>query len=126
MKKTFTLLVGLATIAGLSTGADAHGVTKPQHGGIVQMNGETLFELVRGPTGVSLYVVDEDEPVAASSMTAKLSISGKGKKADVPLAAGKGNQFFAKGLKLAPGSNVGVQVVDKASGARYGTTFVIK
>jgi len=125
MKKTLALLLGLATI-GLAGTADAHGVTKPQHGGVVQMNGETLFELVRGPTGVSLYLIDEDEPVAASSMTAKLSVSAKGKKTDVPLAAGKGNQFFAKGLKIAPGSNVGVQVVDKTSGARYGTTFIIK
>jgi hypothetical protein len=59
-------------------------------------------------------------------MTAKLSVTAKGKKTDVPLAAGKGNQFFAKGLKIAAGSNVGVQVVNKASGARYGTTFLIK
>ncbi|EIZ81256.1 hypothetical protein WSK_0201 [Novosphingobium sp. Rr 2-17] len=126
MKKTLALLLGFATLGCLATTVDAHGLTKPQHGGVVQMNGETLFELVRGPTGVSLYVVDEDEPVAASNMTAKLSVSGKGQKVDVPLAPGKGNQFFAKGLKLAPGSNVGVQIVDKASGARYGTTFIIK
>ena len=27
----------------------AHGATHAQHGGMVQMNGETLFELVRAP-----------------------------------------------------------------------------
>ena len=37
---------------------------------VKQMNGETLFELVRAPAGVSLYMIDEDEPVAASSMSA--------------------------------------------------------
>lgn len=126
MKKTLTLLLGLATIGGLGTTADAHGVTKPQHGGVVQMNGETLFELVRAPTGVSLYLIDEDDPVAASGMTAMLSITANGKKTEVSMTAGQGNQFIAKGLKITPGSNVGVQVVDKASGARYGTTFIVK
>lgn len=125
MKKTLALLLGLSAL-GLSATAGAHGLTKPQHGGIVQMNGETLFELVRGPTGVSLYLVDEDEPVAASGMTAKLSVTKAGKKTDVALSPGQGNQFFAKGLKIAPGSNVAVQVVSKASGARYGTTFLVK
>jgi hypothetical protein len=125
MKKTLALLLGLSAL-GLSATSDAHGLTKPQHGGVVQMNGETLFELVRGPTGVSLYLIDEDEPVAASSMTAKLSVTKASKKTDIALAAGQGNQFFAKGLKIAPGSNVAVQVVNKASGARYGTTFLVK
>ena len=41
------------------------------------------------------------------------------------IAAG-GNKFEAKGLKLAPGSKVGVMVVDKASQARSSTTYTIK
>ncbi|MCJ2182931.1 hypothetical protein MTR62_09535 [Novosphingobium sp. 1949] len=118
-------LAGLSLIA-LPASVQAHGVTKPQHGGVVQMNGETLFELVREPGGTSLYLIDEDEPVAASSMSAKLDISNHGKKSEVPLTPGKGNQFFKKGLTIAAGSSVAVQVVDKASGVRYGTTFLIK
>ena len=104
----------------------AHGATHAQHGGIVQMNGETLFELVRAPAGVSLYVMDEDEPVNAKTMTAKLSVTAGGKRREVPMVPGAGNQFIARGLALPKGANVGVLVVNNASRARYGTTFIIK
>jgi hypothetical protein len=126
MKKSFGILAGFALLCTLPSGVLAHGITKPQHGGVVQMNGETLFELVRSPAGVSLYVIDEDEPVAASSMTARLSVSAGGKRKDVAMVTAKGNQFFAKGLTLPRGASVGVLVINKASMARYGTTFTIK
>lgn len=126
MKKTFVYLVAAAVLAATPGMAAAHGSTKPQHGGVVQMTGETLFEIVREPTGVALYVVDEDEPINAAAMTAKLNIAVSGKKSEVMMVPGKGNRFFAKGLKLAKGANVGVQVVNKATRARYGTTFLIK
>lgn len=126
MKKSVAFLLCLSAIAGISGAAMAHGLTKPQHGGVVQMNGETLFELVGAPAGVSLYMVDEDEPVNAAGMTAKLSVTAGGKKSEVMMVPSKGNQFFARGVKLAKGSSVGVQVVDKATQARYGTTFAIK
>ena len=125
MKKLATALCCLAAL-GLSAPVFAHGFTKPQHGGVVQMNGETLFELVAQPAGVSLYMIDEDDPVNAAGMTAKLSVTAGGKRKDVAMVAMKGNQFFAKGLKLPKGANVGVQATNKASGARYGTTFTIK
>jgi len=126
MKRITAIALGLALAATMPSAAFAHGMTKPQHGGVVQMNGETLFELVRAPAGVSLYVIDEDEPVAATSMTAKLSITAGGKRREVIMTAGKGNQFFAKGVTLPAGATVGVQVINKSSQARYGTTFTIK
>lgn len=126
MKKSLGILAGITLACALPGAVLAHGFTKPQHGGVVQMNGETLFELVRSPAGVSLYVIDEDEPVAASGMTARLSVTAGGKRKDVAMVAGKGNQFFAKGLTLQRGASVGVLVINKASMARYGTTFTIK
>lgn len=126
MKKTLALLFCLAAAGSLSGTAIAHGLTKPQHGGVVQMSGETLFELVAQPAGVTLYVIDEDEPVNAAAMTARLDVTAGGKKTEVALAPAGGNKFFAKGLKLPKGANVGVMVVDKASKARYGATFIIK
>ncbi|MFT3965985.1 MAG: hypothetical protein QM690_08905 [Sphingobium sp.] len=126
MKKTLALLLAVSAMGGLPASAFAHGITRPQHGGVVQMNGETLFELVAAPAGVSLYVLDEDEPVNAAGMTAKLIVTAGGKKTEVAMAPAKGNQFFVKGLKLAKGANVGVQIVDKATQARYGATFIIK
>ncbi|HEX7852253.1 MAG TPA: hypothetical protein VF503_00995 [Sphingobium sp.] len=125
MKKTLALLLAVSAL-GVSSSAMAHGFTKPQHGGVVAMNGETLFELVTAPAGVSLYVIDEDDPVNAAAMTAKLSVTAGGKKTEVMMVPAKGNQFFAKGLKLAKGADVGVLVINKASQARYGTTFIIK
>lgn len=125
MKKTLALLLAMSAM-GLSGAAMAHGFTKPQHGGIVEMNGETLFELVAAPAGVSLYMIDEDDPVNAAGMTAKLTVTAGGKKSEVALVPVKGNQFLAKGLKLPKGANVGVLVIDKASQSRYGTTFIIK
>lgn len=126
MKRALSILSGLALVCALPATALAHGSTKPQHGGVVQMNGETLFELVRAPTGVSLYVIDEDEPVAASSMTARLSVTVGGQRRDVAMVAGRGNQFIARGLTLPRGASVGVQVINRASQARYGTTFTIR
>lgn len=110
----------------LASPAFSHGVTKPQHGGVVSMNGETMFELASSPAGVSLYIVDEDDPVDAAGMTAKLSISSGGKNTEIALAPVKGNQFFAKGVKLPRGTNVAVSVANKSTGAHYGTTFVMK
>ncbi len=110
----------------LGLAAEAHGSMKPAHGGVVQMSGETSFELVNGAPGVALYVKDDEDDVAASAMTAKLTITTKaGKTSSVPLSPAGGNRFEAKGVKLAPGSKVGVMVVDKASQARSSTTFTI-
>lgn len=118
--------IACALTLGLSAPAWAHGFTKPQHGGVVQMNGETLFELVAEPGGVSLYVIDEDEPVNASAMVAKLTVTASGKRTEANMVALKGNRFFARGSKLPKGASAGVQVTDRASGSRYGATFTIK
>lgn len=126
MKYALTTLSALSLACALPSTGWAHGATHAQHGGVVQMNGETLFELVRAPGGVSLYVMDEDEPVNAKGMTAKLSVTVAGKRREVPMVSGAGNQFVARGLTLPKGASVGVLVVNNASRARYGTTFVIK
>lgn len=126
MKYVLALLSAVSLACALPATTWAHGATHAQHGGVVQMNGETLFELVRAPAGVSLYVTEEDEPIDAKSMTARLSVNVGGQRKDIVMVPGKGNQFFAKGLKLPKGANVGVLVVNSASGARFGTTFIVK
>lgn len=126
MKKLIALLLALPIMLGAAQTIMAHGITKPQHGGVVQMSGEAFFELVQGSDGVSLYVLNEDEPVDAKTMTAKLSISAAGKKIEVIMQAAEGHRFFAKDLKLAKGSTVAVLVIDQISKARLGTTFPIQ
>lgn len=106
--------------------AYAHGSMKPQHGGTVQMSGETLFELVRGPKGIAVYISEEDEPLPANDFTAKLIVtSASGAKTTTPLVAGKDNQFSAPALKLQAGAKVVVSLVDKSSGAKTFATFQI-
>lgn len=117
----FVLATSVAAPAAL-----AHGNMAPKHGGVVQMSGETLFELVRTGTGVSIYVTDDDEALPASTASGSVAVSAGGKSRTVPLRAGPGNRFDAPGLKLVKGDRVAVQVVPKATQARLGTVFVIK
>ena len=122
-------LAALALLAApLAAGgvAHAHGSMKPQHGGIVQMTGETLFELVTTPKGVELYVSEDDEPVASSSATAKLTIASGAAKKDAPLTPAGGNKFVAKGLNVASGSKVTVTLINNASKAKSFATFTVK
>ena len=122
--KTFFVPVVAALLA--SSPALAHGNTKPQHGGVVQMSGETLFELVRAPAGVSIYVTDDDEPLNASGATGKITLTSGGKTQNIVLKPAAANRFDAPGLKLAPGAKLAVQIVEKATQARLGTVFVVK
>jgi len=126
MKFTINAVLALALSALISAPVVAHGFTKPQHGGIVTTSGETLFELVAKPAGTQLYVIDDDEPVAASGMTATLSTQVGGGVKTIPLKPAAGNRFDGPALKLKPGAKVAVMVIDKASKARLGGTFVIK
>ena len=117
----------LAVAALLATGpAFAHGLSKPQHGGIVAMSGETLFELVAKPGVTQLYVIDDDEPVTATAMTAKLTVNVAGKTRNIDLKPAAGNRFDGPALGVKPGAKVGVMVVDKTSQAHLGGTFIIK
>lgn len=119
-------LSGLAALA-FALSAGAHGSMKPEHGGLVQMTGETLFELVSAPAGVALYVKEDEEDVPSAGATATLTVTpAAGKASTVALTPAGGNKFEAKGLKLKPGSKVGVMVVDKATRARSSTTYTLK
>jgi hypothetical protein len=126
MKIIYTAAIALALSGMAAVPALAHGVTKPQHGGIVTMNGETLFELVAKPAGTELYVMDDDEPVVASAMTAALTTNTAGKTQNVALKPAAGNRFTGPALKLAPGAKVSVMVIDTKTQAHLGGTFVIK
>jgi len=120
-KSALALMAALALIPAL---VFAHGNTKPQHGGIVQMSGETVFELVVKPASVELYVTEDDEPVAPSDATASLVVTKGGKETRVPLVAGPNNGFVAKAA-VPKGASVGV-VVKYKSGTKTFTTYTLK
>ena len=103
----------------------AHGSMKPQHGGMVQMTGETMFELVSGPKGVDVYLSEEDEPMPAAAFTAKLTQTAAGKKSEAILRPAGGNRLSAPGFKPTKGAKLVVALVDK-SGAKTFATFQAK
>ncbi|MEA1671980.1 hypothetical protein [Nitrospirillum sp. BR 11163] len=103
----------------------AHGNTRPQHGGVVLMAGETVFELVTKAGAVALYVTDDDEPVKATDMSGDMTISAGGKTQLVPLKPADGNRFDAPGATIPANARVAVQVKDKATQTSLGTTFTL-
>lgn len=125
-RKQLFALVAVAVL-GLPSASLAHGSTKPQHGGVVQMTGETVVELVYGPAGVALYVKEDDEDVESAGMTATLTITtAAGARSDVPLKPAGGNKFEAKGVMVPAGSKVGIMLINNATQARSSVTFAIK
>ena len=119
--------MGLTALALVAAPAllHAHGSMKPQHGGMVQMTGETMFELVSGPKGVDVYLSEEDEPMPAAAFTAKLTQTAAGKKSEAILRPAGGNRLSAPGFKPTKGAKLVVALVDK-SGAKTFATFQAK
>lgn len=120
-----SLALVVAPLAGAGA-AFAHGSTKPQHGGIVQVSGDTMFELVRKPAGVELYISEHGETIPSSSATAKLTIASGGAKKDVSLVPAGSNKYVGKGVKLASGAKVTVTLVDNTIKAKTFATFTVK
>ena len=119
------LLALAAATLFFNASAGAHGSTKPEHGGMVQMSGETLFELaVKGDT-VALYVKEDDEELASAGMTARLTITFKGAKSEVTLQPAAGNKFEGKGVKIASGAKVGVMLTNTATQTKTSANFPI-
>lgn len=121
----FRTAVAAVALAAIPATAFAHGSMKPQHGGLVQMSGETMIELVSGPKGVDVYLSEEDEPVAAAGYTAKLTQTAAGAKTEAVLKPAGANKLTAAGFKAAKGAKLVVALVDKG-GAKIFATFQSK
>lgn len=121
---TLRSVVALALIAA-PVSAMAHGNMKPQHGGQVQISGETLVELVVTPAGVDIYASEEDVPANAAGCSAKLVQTAGGVKTEAVMAPAGGNRLSAAGFKPAKGARLVVALVDE-SGMKSFTTFIVK
>lgn len=115
-------LSGLAMVAAAPL-AMAHGSTKPRHGGVTQVSGEMVIELVSSAKGTDVYVVEEDMPVAASGLDGKITVTAAGAKQSAALVAGAGNRLSAPGLVVPKGAKAVVALVTKADGAKALVTF---
>ena len=116
----------LALSAATFNAAHAHGGTKPEHGGVVQLVGDMTFELVVRADGVELYVEDDGDEVTSADMAAKLTIVDAGAKSEVMLTPAAGNKFEAKGVKIASGAKVAVLLTLKDKQSKIGANFAIK
>ncbi|MDR7101622.1 hypothetical protein [Croceicoccus sp. BE223] len=120
-------LLAAGLVIGAASPALAHGSMKPSHGGVVQMSGEIMAELVRTPKGVDIYLTEEDEPIAASGFDAKLIVTpAAGAKTTTALKPVSGNKLTAAGLKLGAGSKAVVSLVSKKDASKTFLTFALK
>ena len=111
----------------LPSAASAHGSMIPQHGGVVQMSGEIMIELVSAPKGLEFYVSEEDQPIPAKDFDAKLILTAaNGTKSNAVLKPMAGNKFVAPGLKPPAQTKVVVALVNKADSAKTFITFRMK
>lgn len=123
--KASAILVALA-LAGTASAVSAHGSDKPRHGGVTQVSGEMVIELVRTAAGVDVYIVEEDQPVAAAGLDGRITVAAAGAKQLTPLVAAEGNRMSAPGLSVPAGAKAVVALTVKATGARAFGTFDVK
>ena len=127
MKNRLTRAALAAFLLTVTLPAHAHGSMEPRHGGVVQMTGEIVFELVTTSSGLSVYLTEEDEPLAASKFTASAIVTAPGgAKTTHALEAQQGNLFLAPGVQPANGSKVVISIVDKTTSVKSFATFQLR
>ena len=123
MKRLLTTILATAALsAGL---AFAHGDEKARHGGLVQISGETKFELVAHPDGAEVYLDDHGETIPTAKLSGKLTVLSGAAKSEAKLEPAAGDKLVAKGVKLAKGDKV-IAVVTLADKTNASARFVVK
>ena len=126
MTKIAKLALICGALALVPGAALAHGSMKPSHGGVVQMSGEIMVELVTKPRSLELYVTEEDEPIPAAGFDGALAVTAAdGAKSRILLTVAGGNKFTAAS-RPASGAKVVVSLTEKKGGAKTFVTFRMK
>lgn len=116
------LIAALIAIASIGV-ANAHGGSKPKHGGIVAVASDLSFELVAGADEASIYIEDHGQAMAPTGMSGKLTVLANGASSDATLAV-SGDRLVAK-VKLSKGAKV-VASLTTAAGKPLTVRFTIK
>lgn len=124
-KKLLPMLTALLALVAGAPLASAHGNTTPRHGGVLQMSGDTSFELVVKGDDIEIYVVADDEDFFSEGLTGKLTVVTNGVTTSAPLEPAGGNKFIARGIKVASGSSVAVSLTLEDGVTRIGTRLTI-
>ena len=88
------LLISLGSLL-FNAPALAHGDETPQHGGVVKVEHEMIFELVRGDSGATLYLRDHGTPYPTEKLTGNVTVLATGKKSDAALIPAGENKMTA-------------------------------
>lgn len=112
--RTLLILLLAITPALASFQARGHGITEPQHGGIVKVVGDVSLELVAGNDEVAVYILD-DAPWDTSGMSGKLKVETAEGKAEYDLTPIANSGLKAEGLSLDAGDKV-LAIITKADG----------
>jgi hypothetical protein len=129
MRTLLSILLLSAAALLSNTAARAHGSTQPEHGGVVQMVGETVIELVVVDGGADIYLREEDEPLASAGMTGKLTVTRDGVKSQAALSAAGENKLQARGIDISAAANVSTRVsvqIVRADQSRINAVFSVK
>ena len=102
------LIISLGSLL-FNASALAHGDETPQHGGIVKVEHEMIFELVRGDSDASLYLRDHGKPYPSAKLTGNVTVLAAGKKSDVELKPAGENKMTAN-IVIPDGAKVLVKV----------------
>lgn len=109
--KTKLLSVILISISSLffNSSAIAHGDPTPQHGGVVKVEHEVIFELVRGESGTTIYLRDHGKPYPTEKLTGNVTVLAAGKKSEAALVSAGENKMTAD-VVIPDGAKVLVKV----------------
>jgi len=113
MRSAIQTLVAMISLL-LSLQSHAHGITEPQHGGIVKVVGDISLELVKGDNQVEIYILD-DSPWDTSGMSGKLKVETSEGKTEYQLIPIEGSGLKADGVNLSAGAKV-LAIITKPDG----------
>lgn len=126
MKTKQLIQIAALTLCALSLNpAMAHGAGKARHGGVVQVAHDVNFELVATADGVTLYLVDHDQPMPSKGIAGKLTVLQGGKKTEADLEEAGDNQLKANGVMVSKGAKV-VAVLNNVEGKTVTVRFSVK
>lgn len=118
-------MAGLAISCLCMNPVQAHGVAKPQHGGIVQKANDIDFELVAQADGVTIYIMDHGKPVASQGITGKLTVLQGSSKTEADIKEAGDNTLRVMGVKLGKGDKLVASLIN-VGGKNMTVRFKIK
>ncbi len=105
------------------TSANSHGLTEPQHGGVLTTSGDWTFELLDTADGVKVYLYDDTVPFDTTGIKSKIKVDHPDSSIDVELKPAGENTLVAKDIDIPKGATVLVVVTLSDGYSKVGGRF---